>query len=289
VKNTDETRNVGQFIPLHYHFHMLNAEERMNAFRTAIELIVQPGDTVLELGGGTGVLSFFAAQKAARVFCVEYNLDLVDAARELLKQNPNGDKVEVIHADGFEYMPPQPVHVVVCEMLHVGLLREKQLEMIDSFKTRYSKAFPQSPMPIFIPGATFQAIQPVQQDFNFSGYYAPVVQIQDAYGSWPKTEALGNPVIYQQIMYDQPYSLECKWNGVLQIDTPGKFNALRVITKSILAVMPETKALVDWHNHYMIHPLGSEIAVEQGQTFEVGIDYMSGAPLTAFKPEVRPC
>ena len=286
-KEREETRSVGQFIPLQYHFSMLNDTARMGSFRRAIEAIVKEGDKVLEFGGGTGVQSFFAAQKAEKVYYVEYNLGLVETAQEILAQNPNGDKVEIIHADGFKYNPPEPVDVVICEMLHVGLLREKQLEMIAAFKTRYAEVFPNEPMPFFIPGATIQAIQPVQQDFMFEGFYAPVVQFQDPYYLTPRTEPLGDPVVYHQLMYDQPYPLDCKWDGVIQMNAAGKFNALRVITKSILAILPETQEMIDWSNQFLIHPLGKNIEVEAGQTFEVSIDYASGASLNAFKPIVK--
>ena len=59
---------LGQFIPLHYHHNMLMDEQRMSAFKTAINLTVFPGAKVLELGGGTGVLSWFAAAKAGKVW-----------------------------------------------------------------------------------------------------------------------------------------------------------------------------------------------------------------------------
>ncbi|MGC4002533.1 MAG: hypothetical protein QM811_05070 [Pirellulales bacterium] len=64
---------LGQFIPLHYHFNMLQDRTRMEPFREAIEMVVPVGGKVLELGGGTGVLSWFAAQRAAKVWCVERN------------------------------------------------------------------------------------------------------------------------------------------------------------------------------------------------------------------------
>jgi hypothetical protein len=65
----------------------------------------------------------------------------------LLALNPNGEKVEVIHADAFEYLPPEPVDVVICEMIHVGMLREKQVEVIESFKRRYTERRPAAGLP----------------------------------------------------------------------------------------------------------------------------------------------
>ena len=104
---------LGQFIPLHYHFNMLRDQTRMVPFREAIELTVPDGATVLELGGGTGVLSWFAAQKARQVWCVERNPALVRASRSFLRSNLNGERVTVVQADAMNYLPPEPVDVVI--------------------------------------------------------------------------------------------------------------------------------------------------------------------------------
>ena len=79
---------LGQFIPLHYHYNMLNDNARMSSFKEALECVVTPGSRVLELGGGTGVLSFFAAKNAGKVWCVERNPELVHEARRILALSP---------------------------------------------------------------------------------------------------------------------------------------------------------------------------------------------------------
>lgn len=80
------------------------------------------------------MLSFFAAQRATKVWCVEYNPEMVQIARHILAMNLGGERVEVIEANAIDYLPPEPVDVVICEMLHVGMLREKQIPVIESFK-----------------------------------------------------------------------------------------------------------------------------------------------------------
>ena len=52
---------LGQYIPLLYHYNMLQDNDRVGAFQEAIHLLVQPDMHVVELGGGTGILSSFAA------------------------------------------------------------------------------------------------------------------------------------------------------------------------------------------------------------------------------------
>jgi predicted RNA methylase len=258
----------------------------MEGFRAAIDHVVKPGATVLELGSGTGVLSFFAAEKARKVYAVELNLDLVDASRRFLRQNRHGDRVEVIHADAFEYIPPEPVDVVICEMLHVGLLREKQLEIIDAFKNRYQQRFEGQPLPEFIPTAVIQAVQPIQFDFRFEEFYAPIIMFHDPYSAQSRATELGQPAVYHQLLYDQPYELSCKWDGVVDITAEGTFNALRIITKNLLAIVPETQSSIDWHMHYLVQPLEQEVAVLPGQRMTVSLDYPAGGPLSALRPVV---
>ena len=113
MKNKYDHLELGQFIPAHYHYNMLNDTARMQGFESALDHVVRPGDRVLELGGGTGVLSFFAARRASHVWCVERNPEMVALARRIIRQNPNGEKVEVIQADASLYLPPEPVDVVV--------------------------------------------------------------------------------------------------------------------------------------------------------------------------------
>src|SRR3569623_3000355 len=165
---------LGQFIPLHYPHNMLTDTVRMRGFKAAIEHAGRPGGRGRELGGGTGVLSFFAAQKAQKVYCVERNPELVRSARANLARNVNGHRVGVIEADAFDYLPPEPVDVVISEMIHVAMLRERQSPVIESFKRRYLEKFG-GPLPLFIPEALEQAEQPVQQSFEFEGYTVPTV------------------------------------------------------------------------------------------------------------------
>ncbi|MFC1750238.1 methyltransferase domain-containing protein [Pseudomonadota bacterium] len=271
---------LGQFIPMHYHFNMLNDTERMQGFKAALEYVVRPGAKVLELGGGTGVLSFFAAQHAAHVYYVEQNPELVETARRVLKQNPNGHKVEIVRADASQYLPPEPVDVVVCEMLHVGLLREKQASMIHNFKKRYLEKFG-GPLPAFVPDACFQAVQPVQHDFNYEGFYAPTILFQEPTAMHEGTQGLSDPMAFQTFTYDDVIPQTCCWDGRIQIVADGQLNALRFITKNILAILLEQQRTIDWFNQYLIVPLNEPMYVQAGDEIAVSFDYETGAEFDA--------
>jgi predicted RNA methylase len=281
-----EKNELGQFIPLHYHFNMLLDPARMGAFKTAIGKAVHENAVVLELGGGTGVLSFFAAQKARKVYCVEYNPELAQAASQFLADNPNGNRVTVVNTDATTYTPPEEIDVVICEMLHVALLREKQLEVIEAFKQNYLKARG-GPLPLFIPFATMQAVQPVHHPFEFFGYRARVPMFNDPYAQAPDITELGAPVLYHQLLYNETYSQHISWQGKILVTQPGKVNALRFITKNLLNADAHTQEITDWHNQYLICPIDNDIDVKNGDVLEVTFAYDSGAPLNTLKPTVR--
>jgi len=281
-----ESCYLGQFIPVHYHHNMLMDQNRMHGFKAAINYAVKPGAKVLELGGGTGVLSWFAAARAAKVYCVEFNPDMVVAARKMLGMNPNGHKVEVVHADAFEYLPPEPVDVVICEMIHVAMLREKQVEVMESFKRRYLARFG-GPLPIFLPEAAIMAVQPLQQDYDFEGFYAPIVQFQETHVTRPGTVELAAPAVYSILDFSQPVDSTIAWEGTFQIEKAGIVHAMRFITKNILAVVQEENSTIDWLNHYMSLPLTKPVRVQVGDQLQVSFQYRAGGSIPSLEAAIR--
>lgn len=278
-----EYLELGQFIPPVYHYHMLTDQARMNAFREAIAFSVPSGARVLELGGGTAVLSFFAAQRATRVWCVEKNPELVREARRILALNPGGERVEMIEADAFDYLPPEPVDAVICEMLHVGMLREKQIPVIESFKRRYREKFGE-PLPRFVPEAFIHAVQPVQQSFDFDGYYAPTAFFQLPYSEQPRTMELATPAVYQLGCYSESLPADCSWQGEIALERSGRLNALRFITKNVIAVNEVAQRTIDWFSQYLIVPLIEPLEVETGQRVMISFAYRPGDRIAALRP-----
>jgi type I protein arginine methyltransferase len=281
-ENQAEAHYLGQFIPLHYHHNMLKDENRMSNFKAAIEHVVFNGAKVLELGGGTGVLSYLAAAKASKVWCVEFNPDLVAESRRFLALNPNGYKVEVIHADAFDYLPPEPVDVVICEMIHVAMLREKQVEMIEAFKQRYLRQFG-GELPIFIPEAVIMAVQPLQQHYDFFGYYAPIIQFQRPQIVQAESTELAAPSVYSTLDFSHPTSGEIIWQGNFILTQDGTVNALRFITKNILALLQDQASTIDWLIEYMVLPLATSVSGKAGDVLHVSFNYRAGGSIRSLE------
>jgi protein arginine N-methyltransferase 1 len=74
---------------------------------------------------------------------------------------------------------------------------------------------------------------------------------------------------------------------VFRIEHDGIVNALRFVTKNVLAVIIEESATVDWLNHYLVMPLGEPVAVKAGQQLHVGFFYRAGGSIPSLQASIR--
>jgi predicted RNA methylase len=276
----DSDALLGQYIPLHYHGQMLATETRVSAFREAIARLVPTGGVALELGGGTGIMSYFAAKKARKVICVERIPHVAAAARKLLARNGVADRVTVIEDDAATFLPDEPVDAVICEMLHTALLREKQTIIIDRFKQSYLKRFG-GPLPIFIPEATILAVQPVGSSYNFQGYEAPVPMFHPAHAAVDPTVQIGAPDVYAMFEYRAAIPQRFEYDRILTVNAAGTLNGLRFITKNLVGIVPEEKRSFDWHMDYLVMPLPEALEVAAGDQIRVQFEYDAGDSVTS--------
>lgn len=284
--DVDADRTLGQYIPLLYHYNMLQDADRVGAFREAIELIVQPGMHVVELGGGTGILSSFAARRGARVTCVERNPDLVDCARAFVAANGLEKQITVVRGDASTFVPETKVDAVVCEMLHVGLLREKQAQVITAFKRNYGKRHG-SKLPTFLPEATILMAQPVQQNFDFAGYVAPVPMFQAPLIDQPRTVPLAGLSPYANIGYDAGIALQFDVRQSVPIDRTGVANAVRFVTQNVIAIDEPGQRAITWPNQCLVLPLAKPVAVSDGETRTMTFAYNAGDEVERLARTVR--
>jgi len=102
---------------LEYHRSMLADRERTASFLKAIFKIVKPGDIVLDLGCGTGVLSYFACIAGARrVYAVEQG-PIIELAKSICKQNGFQERVVFINDWSTHIDLPEPVDVIITETI----------------------------------------------------------------------------------------------------------------------------------------------------------------------------
>jgi len=121
------------------HRTMIRDRIRTEAFRRAINSVVRPGDIVLDVGAGSGILSMFAAQAgAARVHAVEETTVAV-LAQQLAAANGFDQIVEVIQGDILDIELPERVDVIVSEWLGGFGIDEGMLAPVIAARDRWLK------------------------------------------------------------------------------------------------------------------------------------------------------
>jgi protein arginine N-methyltransferase 1 len=95
---------------------MMADRTRVDAYARALEAVVRPGCTVLEIGTGTGVFAMHAARLGARKVYALEPADSIEIARELAKVNGVADRIEFHRVLSTHFTPPERVDVIVCDL-----------------------------------------------------------------------------------------------------------------------------------------------------------------------------
>lgn len=99
------------------HRRYLADRSRVSHYERALREVIRPGDVVVDLASGTGILGLLACRAgAARVYAVEAG-PIAGLAREIAQANGFGDRITVLRAHSSEVTLPERADVAVSDQI----------------------------------------------------------------------------------------------------------------------------------------------------------------------------
>lgn len=219
-------------------FECLADLDRTERLVRAVTESVRPGDRVLELGTGTGILSLAAARAgASAVDAYELSSTTAAMARRNVAANGYSSVVQVIEEDVTAARFAGPYDVVVAELISVGLVEELLVPALDNLFAQGVLA----PDVRVVPSSQSTYIELVDADFGFFGFELPMIQIEQ---TWQPRRV--RSVLTEAHLVSAPDFTAAARSGdtvadqvVAILDVPvvrsGRANALRMTSVSHLA------------------------------------------------------
>jgi protein arginine N-methyltransferase 1 len=99
------------------HRRYLADRPRLQRYGEALAELVRPGDVVVDLASGTGILGLLACRAgAARVYAIEGG-PIAGLARDIARVNGYGDRIQVVHGDASDVVLPERADLLVSDQI----------------------------------------------------------------------------------------------------------------------------------------------------------------------------
>jgi ubiquinone/menaquinone biosynthesis C-methylase UbiE len=127
--------------PLRYDrgIRMLSGGAIGEVYRRVAELAAGPGKRVLDVGCGTGNLSYACASRGAQVVGLDSNAGMLDVARRKASSAEGGERVELVELDAMEIedrFGPSSFDAAVSCLLFSELEPEERAYVLETLRTR---------------------------------------------------------------------------------------------------------------------------------------------------------
>jgi len=161
------------------HVSMLNDRSRTSAFLAGLREVVRPGDVVVDVGTGTGLLAVAAARAGARhVYAVEAG-GIGRSARALFEENGLADRITLVEGWSHRVTLPERADVLVTETVGNDPMSEHILESTRDARRRLLNEDAR-----FVPSAIRVFVLPVSVPRRVVTAHAFSLEAADRWRSW---------------------------------------------------------------------------------------------------------
>lgn len=291
---------TGTFSDPSFHGMLLADQPRCRAYRDAIAQAVIPGQTVLDVGAGSGILSLYACRAGARHVYAAERTPIVKLARQLAVRNGLGDQITFLAADLRDIDLPERVDVIVSELISQSIFGQHMERLTafarDRFLAERGKILPERveffAAPVDASSEIDKRWPPQRTDGLDLGVLRKMVSNQLMAVRLSKLSMLaGGHSIYRYDAYTN--------NGEARIDIQRRFQISRAGTLSGVAIwfvadmyaglqLDNRDDSASWSN--ILFPMGESIAVAPGMWVDFslrGFEPMDAAPQFEWKFAVR--
>lgn len=135
TESAHKVSSIDSFNEFLIHEMMLADRVRVEAYHSAISKYVKPGDTVIDLGTGTGILAFFAAKKGAKkVYAIDHS-GIISTAEKVAAYN-NIKNIEFRRTHSKKFTLDTPVDIIIHEQMGSFLFNERMVDNISDLRDR---------------------------------------------------------------------------------------------------------------------------------------------------------
>jgi hypothetical protein len=277
----------------HFHSSLLLDGSRTGTFNRAIAKVVKPGDVVLDLGSGTGILSFLACKAGARrVYAVESG-DVAELCRLLSAANGLQERLVLFHDLSYRVTLPERVDVIVTDTFHTFGLQDGLLGSVIDARQRLMKAggsiIPRS-MQLFVVPVELPDVYRRLEVWNADQYgfdFSPVREFatNNVYSVPVERDRLrkaflGEPASVMQIRLTDAETPNLSGEVEISATRPGVMHGLSgwfvaELDEGILLSNSPDIMTVSWKNAFF--PLDRPTTLAQGDELQLKIDTCNGA------------
>ena len=272
-----------------YVYRCLADTERTGAFRDAIEAAVKPGDVVLDLGSGSGIMALLAIQAGAgRVFSVEVGPYLSRISRQVFDDSGHGDRIISVRADArkLDLSVVDKPDVVICEMITTALIGEMQGPVMRSL--RRSGVIDDATR--VVPATLSTSLTLVNADFVRYGIDLHFPMFVDYFARTfdHRFEPLSQGEMVHRVAFSEEFTEAIRIDARIRIANSGRLNGILLTSATDFVGGGNLGSCVSYCQPVII-PVRPEMDAVAGDTMRVTLRYRMGGGFDSLKYIVQRC